>query len=105
MPPLTFSPAECLAAYPSEFRPLLTPCLPQDRVTEWDQEAVHLTRMRDGVQASLPVCFLGRSAVGKSTLINALVAGSESLLPNTGVGPLTAQSLVVRAAPERALLI
>ena len=39
---------------------------------------------------------MGNSGVGKSTLINALVAGKEILLPAGGVGPLTAQALTVR---------
>jgi hypothetical protein len=38
----------------------------------------------------LPVCFLGGAGVGKSTLLNAVVGGTRSLLPAGGVGPLTA---------------
>ena len=34
--------------------------------------------------------------VGKSTLINALVAGQEHILPSGGIGPLTALALEVR---------
>jgi GTP-binding protein EngB required for normal cell division len=36
------------------------------------------------------VCFLGNSAVGKSTLINALVADTLQILPAGGSGPMTA---------------
>jgi GTPase SAR1 family protein len=39
---------------------------------------------------------LGASGVGKSTLINALVAGKELILPSGGVGPLTALAMEVR---------
>lgn len=48
-------------------------------------------------------CFLGSSGVGKSTLINALAAGDRAILPNGGVGPLTAQATVVRSADAPAL--
>ena len=34
--------------------------------------------------------------MGKSTLINALVAGQEHILPSGGIGPLTALAMEVR---------
>ena len=41
------------------------------------------------------VCFLGNSGVGKSTLLNALAAGGQQVLPAGGIGPLTAQATEV----------
>lgn len=41
------------------------------------------------------VCFLGNSGIGKSTLLNALAAGAEQILPAGGIGPLTAQATEV----------
>ncbi|MBX3245558.1 MAG: dynamin family protein [Myxococcales bacterium] len=60
-----------------------------------------LARLRSVAESAtteLPVCFLGQAGVGKSTLINALVAGSQTVLPQGGVGPLTAQATVIRYA-------
>jgi hypothetical protein len=44
----------------------------------------------------LPICFLGAAGVGKSTLLNALVGGHVAIVPQGGVGPLTAQATLVR---------
>ena len=51
----------------------------------------------------LPICFLGNAGVGKSTLINSLVDPVAHVVPQGGVGPLTAQATVVRYA-ERPFL-
>lgn len=41
------------------------------------------------------ICFLGNSGIGKSTLLNALAAGADQILPAGGIGPLTAQATEV----------
>jgi GTP-binding protein EngB required for normal cell division len=43
----------------------------------------------------ITVCFLGNSGIGKSTLLNALAAGADQILPAGGIGPLTAQATEV----------
>lgn len=45
------------------------------------------------------ICFLGNSGIGKSTLLNALAAGADYILPAGGIGPLTAQATEVRYSP------
>jgi len=45
------------------------------------------------------ICFLGNSGIGKSTLLNALAAGADQILPAGGTGPLTAQATEVRYRP------
>ena len=72
-----------------------------EKVEEFDRESARIETREKRLDEELAVCFLGSSGVGKSTLINALVAGKEILLPAGGVGPLTAQALQVRHSRER----
>ena len=51
-------------------------------------------------RAELAICFLGSSGVGKSTLINSLVDPHLQVVPQGGIGPLTAQATMVRYAAE-----
>jgi GTP-binding protein EngB required for normal cell division len=62
-------------------------------------EAARLSKILDS-DPSFVVCVLGQSAVGKSTLLNALVEASETILPAGGVGPLTALATEVRYSDE-----
>jgi predicted GTPase len=72
-----------------------------DRVEQLDQEFARLGALGELIQRPMPVCFLGAAGVGKSTLINALVAGRDVILPAGGVGPLTAEATRVCHARER----
>lgn len=66
-----------------------------DKLAEFDKDCQRIEEIEADLQKRLPVCFLGGSGVGKSTLINALVFGKDSYIPSGGIGPLTAQALTV----------
>lgn len=55
------------------------------------------------VNSPATICVVGRSGVGKSTLINALVGGAVQVVPAGGVGPLTAHALVIRHGDRKRL--
>src|SRR5579862_5079603 len=71
-----------------------------EKVVELDQDLDRLLRTDHRASEELAICFLGASGVGKSTLINALVAGEENVLPSGGIGPLTALAMEVRYSEE-----
>ena len=64
-----------------------------------NMERIEAIRARVGEECA--VCFLGHSGVGKSTLVNTLIADKQPVLPQGGIGPLTAQATCVRYAPDR----
>jgi hypothetical protein len=75
-------------------RPVFKELIP-NIVSQIDHEASRLDRLLARTDETV-LCFLGQSGIGKSTLINALVAGAESVLPAGGTGPLTAIATQVR---------
>ena len=88
-----------LAALKAWYEEKARPFLQQheaDKVLELDQDLDRLLRIDRRASENLPVCFLGASGVGKSTLINALVAGQQSVLPSGGIGPLTALAMEIQ---------
>jgi GTP-binding protein EngB required for normal cell division len=88
--------AQKLAAwYREQARPFLEKNAPE-RLLDFDRDCERLTQSSAYIGQELSVCFLGNSGVGKSTLINALVADGHTVVPSGGVGPLTAQALTVR---------
>lgn len=69
-----------------------------DRLATLANDHDRLKRLRVQ-QDRVTVCFLGNSGIGKSTLLNALAAGAEHVLPAGGIGPLTAQATEVHYSP------
>ena len=81
--------------YRSHARPVLDE-LATDRIADFDGHVGRLEKLLLRADTEIAACFLGQAAVGKSTLINALVAGGEVVLPAGGIGPLTAQAIELR---------
>ena len=68
------------------------------RLDELDRDLKRIEALQGQLGEEYAVCFVGHSGVGKSTLINTLVDDTRSILPQGGVGPLTAQATSVRWA-------
>jgi GTP-binding protein EngB required for normal cell division len=82
--------------YATMARPFLQQNAP-DCVASLDADRQRLCKLLSRSE-TITVCFLGHSGVGKSTLINALVASDSQLLPSGGIGPLTALATEVNYA-------
>lgn len=89
--------------YEARARDFLLEHAPAKLVEELDADLVRLRAVQARVHEELDVCFLGVSGIGKSTLINALVAGKDVIVPSGGIGPLTALAMQVRHGAEPSL--
>src|SRR5271165_2372702 len=69
-----------------------------------ENDSVRLGRLLER-EEEVVVCVLGQAAVGKSTLLNALVADADTVLPAGGIGPLTALATKVRVSEEPYFLV
>lgn len=101
VPPIPIDPSPQLAALLSWYRDQARAFLQkeaQDRVPAFDAEAARLERLQDIRREPLTICVLGNAGVGKSTLLNALVGGAATVLPQGGCGPLTAQAIELMPA-------
>src|SRR5262245_21260224 len=87
--------------YDDKAKPFLEQQEPE-KVAELDDDLGRLVSIDKRASEELAACCLGASGVGKSTLINALVAGQEIILPSGGIGPLTALAMQVRFSEEPA---
>ena len=71
----------------------------KDRIAGLENDHARLKRLL-AESDKVTVCFLGNSGIGKSTLLNALAAGADQILPAGGIGPLTAQATEVHYSPS-----
>ncbi|MEP7273759.1 MAG: dynamin family protein, partial [Acidobacteriota bacterium] len=80
--------------YQSHVSSFLKGNLPE-RFTEFERDFIRIDKAISVCERDLDVCLLGSSGIGKSTLVNAILGGLETVVPSGGVGPLTAQALEV----------
>ena len=99
-----------------------------DRVVRWFKDHVSIVLQKTEAPAALeelnklasqveqqeaaesprafPICLLGQAGVGKSTLINTLVADNDIVVPSGGgTGPLTASALRVSYGERQAFTV
>jgi hypothetical protein len=88
---------ELIGWYRANARGFIADFAPQ-RLEQFDEELTRIERLLEASARDVEVYFLGNSGVGKSTLMNALVAREKVVLPQGGIGPLTAQAIEVRYA-------
>lgn len=91
--------AELLDWFDNRAKPFLE-SYAAERIQPLSGEAERL-RALNALPSETMVCCLGSAGVGKSTLINALVAGDRQVLPAGGIGPLTALATTVRYSETR----
>ncbi|MBI3944333.1 MAG: dynamin family protein [Armatimonadetes bacterium] len=94
------TPEELLRWFHDHVRPLVNEVFPQ-RLPILDDDARRLDRLLEQ-DDRIEICFLGNCAVGKSTLLNALVVGDGAVVPSGGKGgPLTALATEVRYSERK----
>jgi GTP-binding protein EngB required for normal cell division len=71
----------------------------------FERDLVRLRERSTTLHEPATICVVGKSGIGKSTLINALVGESVSVVPAGGVGPLTAHALRIRSGSKRRLTV
>lgn len=65
-------------------------------LAEWEKRACQIEALHERRDELFPICLVGQAGVGKSTLVNTLIADNEIVVPSGGgTGPLTANALRV----------
>ena len=78
-------------------RPILARLGKAELEEEISRQEAHLELLAKRCGQIQPVCLLGQAGVGKSTLLNTLIADTQIVVPSGGgTGPLTANALSVR---------
>ncbi|MGE0386214.1 MAG: dynamin family protein [Gammaproteobacteria bacterium] len=77
-------------------RPIVQRTDPGPAIEELDKVAAQVDALEQTRGTLFPICLLGQAGVGKSTLINTLIADAGIVVPSGGgTGPLTANALRV----------
>jgi hypothetical protein len=72
------------------------------QIEDYDKQLRAIEQQKENVSDLFPICVLGQARVGKSTLLNTLVAETDIVVPSGGGdGPLTANALRVRYGAEK----
>jgi GTP-binding protein EngB required for normal cell division len=85
-----------VAWFRSLVRPLFQETEPAPALEEYDRQLGQVETLEITKRRLFPICLLGQAGVGKSTLVNTLIADTGIVVPSGGgTGPLTANALRV----------
>lgn len=92
--------------YRDKVRPVFEVTETAETIRQFDNLAEQLDVLESGRDDLFPICLLGQAGVGKSTLLNTLVADTDIVVPSGGgTGPLTANALRVIYGEQRSFAV